>query len=47
MTTNEGALANCAEFANEVQLVAAIAAVLQQPGMLDAEDGDYRRWPDR
>jgi hypothetical protein len=43
MTTNEGALAQNAQgFAHRVQVVAAIAAVLQQPGMPDAEDGDYR-----
>ncbi len=33
---------SASEFAHEVELVAAIGEVLQKPGMMDAEDGDYK-----
>ncbi len=33
---------SAAEFAHEVELVAVMGEVLQKPGMMDAEDGDYK-----
>ena len=43
MTADEAAFKRSAsEFAHEIELVAAMAEVLQKPGMMDAEDGDYK-----
>ncbi len=43
MTASEAAFKqNAQQIVHEAQLTAAIGEVLQKPGMLDAEDGDYK-----